>query len=277
MRRTVLGLCLLLAACDTVELPTERLVVEAFVQPGVSLPEITVRRTTDLDAADPTRPIVDASVTLTLASEPIPYIPVTEVPGQYRPSEVRSPLPGDPIEVEVVAEVGQATATSTLPVPIRLDSVRITPATAPVAAVFADSLGLSLEEGFIYPVTAELFWTVPEVDTAWVRARIQPPSAFPSAVVDFVFEDERIEEETEFDSDGVVRSWRGSYAVPVEAASDELPPHEIDLALVRSGEDYARYAISRTAPDRREPVGNVEGGLGIVVGLAIDREVVSVE
>ena len=264
-----------LAGCDVIEPPPERLVVEAFAETGAPLPTLTVRRTAGLDALDAAPPVADALVTLAVSGEPVVYDP--DAPGVYRPRPFRTPTAGERIELDVRWSGLQATATSVLPAPIALDSFVVSPASMPVAAVFADSLGLNLEEGFIYPVDVQLYWTVPEADTAWVRVRLRPPSAFPSAVVDFLLDTEAIQQEQAFGASEAVRSWRGVYAVPVDAAADPLPPHDLDLALLRSGEDYARYALSRTDPDRREPIGNVEGGLGIVAGIALDRRTVRVE
>ncbi len=111
----------------------------------------------------------------------------------------------------------------------------------------------------------------PNADSSWVRARLRPPAAFPSAVVDFVLLTDATRREADLAAGGAVRRWSGVYAVPVDAPSDPLPPHALDVVLLRSGPDYARYALSRTDPDRREPVGNVRGGIGIAAGLALDR------
>ena len=55
-----------------------------------------------------------------------------------------------------------------------------------------------------------------------------------------------------------------------------LPAHHLKASLIRSGADYARFASSRDAPERREPITNVEGGLGIVAGVSVDSLVVAV-
>lgn len=266
-----------IAACDVVEPPAERLVVEAFVEAGEGLPEVIVRRSARLDDPDAAPPIADAEVVLEIAGETVGYAPVGGSPGRYRPSVLRVAGPGERFGLEVAWQGRRATASSALPAPIALDSVRIEPADAPVAAVFADSLGLELEEGFIYPVDVTLFWTAPPEDTAWVRTQLRPPASFPSAVVDFLLATGTIEREREFPGAGAVRRWSGVYAVPVETAADPLPSHDLDVALLRSGEDYARYALSRTDPDRRDPDGNVEGGLGIAAGIALDRRTITVE
>ena len=62
----------------------------------------------------------------------------------------------------------------------------------------------------------------------------------------------------------------------IEALADPLPPHALDVVVLRSGTDYAEYALSRTDPDRREPVSNVADGLGIAVGIAIDGRTIQV-
>ncbi|MEP0546702.1 MAG: DUF4249 family protein [Rhodothermales bacterium] len=252
-----------------------RLVVEAFVETGRPLPAVTIRRTADLDDPAAAPPVADAVVTLTLGGEAVGYAPVPGQPGRYAPQRALAAASGATLRLEVTALGQRATAASLLPAPITLDSVRVVPAAAPVEAVFADSLGLEVREGFLYPVDVTLYWTAPaadsNADSSWVRARLSPPAAFPSAVVDFVLLTDATRREADLAAGGAVRRWSGVYAVPVDTSDDPLPPHALDVALLRSGPDYARYALSRTDPDRREPVGNVTGGIGIAVGLALDR------
>jgi hypothetical protein len=273
---------LALATCDVAEPEPERLVVEAFVEAGAALPTVTVRRTAALNDPDAAPPVPDAEVELSLGrdslgGEAIPYLPVPGAAGTYAPEGGRVGEAGEAFALAVGWQSQRATASSRLPAPIALDSVRVTPAAAPTEAVFADSLGPGLREGVIYPVTVTLFWTAPEADTAWVRARLRPPASFPSAVVDFVLDTDETQREAEYASEAPdVRRWSGTYAVPVETLGDALPPHTLDVFVVRSGTDYAEYALSRTEPGRREPVGNVEGGLGIVAGVALDGRTVQV-
>ena len=66
------------------------------------------------------------------------------------------------------------------------------------------------------------------------------------------------------------RTWTGVYAVPVESKDAALPAHTLRVAVLRSGQDYARFATSRDAPDQREPQSNITGGLGIVAGVSVD-------
>jgi hypothetical protein len=277
---SALVLSLALAACDTTEPAPALLVVEAFVETGQPLPTITVRRTADLDDPDAAPPVSDAAVMLTLGGEAVRYAPVQGQPGRYAPQQTRTAEPGATLGLEVTALSQRATASSLLPAPILLDSVRVVPAAAPVEAVFADSLGLEVREGFLYPVDVTLYWTASatdvNADSSWVRVRLRPPATFPSAVVDFVLLTDATRREADLADGGAVRRWSGVYAVPVEAPSDPLPAHALDVVLLRSGPDYARYALSRTDPDRREPVGNVRGGLGIAVGLSLDRRTLAV-
>jgi hypothetical protein len=270
---------LTLAACDVAGPEPERIVVEAFAETGAALPTVVVRRTAPLDEPDAAPPVADAEVLLTLDGDPIPYRPVPDAAGTYAPEIARTTEPGSRLSLDVAWEGQRAVASSRLPAPITLDSVRVVPSAAPVEAVFADSLGLDVREGVIYPVTVTLFWAAPAADTAWVRARLRPPASFPSAVVDFVLSKDETQREMDFAAaeDSAIRQWSGTYAVPVESLDDALPPHALDVFVIRSGTDYAEYALSRTDPDRREPVSNVAGGLGIAVGIAVDRRTVQVE
>jgi hypothetical protein len=273
----LLSLVVVLAACDVAGPEPERIVVEAFVETGATLPTVVVRHTADLGEPDAAPPVADAEVVLTLDGEPISYRPASTA-GTYAPEEERTAEAGSAIMLDIAWQGQRAVASSRLPTPIVLDSARVTPSAAPVEAVFADSLGLEVREGVIYPVTVTLFWTAPEADTAWVRARLRPPASFPSAVVDFVLNKDETQREIDYaENEGsTVRKWSGTYAVPVETLDDPLPSHALDVFVLRSGTDYAEYALSRTDPDRREPVSNVEGGLGIAVGVAIDRQVMQV-
>lgn len=274
----VLLLAVVLAACDVAEPESERIVVEAFVETGAALPTVVVRHTAALDEPDAAPPVTDAEVLLTLDGEPILYQPVADAAGTYAAEVEQTAEAGGAFMLDVVWQGQRAVALSRLPAPITLDSVRVTPSAAPVEAVFADSLGLEVQEGVIYPVTVTLFWTAPEADTAWVRTRLRPPASFPSAVVDFVLNTDDTQREMDYavNEGDVVRQWSGTYAVPVETLDDPLPPHALDVFVLRSGSDYAEYALSRTDPDRREPVSNVTGGLGIAVGIAVDEETVQV-
>lgn len=276
--RAVVLLCLaaFLAACDSLPPNRDAVVVQAFVETGQPLPNLTVTRTGRLDGAP--APVNDAVVTLEVGASTIRYLPVSAEPGVYGPARPRSVEAGEAFSVVVLAEGRDLRAVSVAPPSIRLDSLRVTPSTAPVRAAFADSLGAPLREGFLYTVDVTLYWAAPPgPDTSWVRARLRPPAAFPSAVVDFLLrtEDTRPEAALATETPGR-RAWLGVYAVPVEGPESPLPPHGLDVALLRSGSDYARFALSRDEPGRREPVGNVRGGLGIVAGVSVDRRTVEV-
>jgi hypothetical protein len=49
-----------------------------------------------------------------------------------------------------------------------------------------------------------------------------------------------------------------------------LPPHTLTTALVRGDTAFASFAQTRTDPDRREPLSNVRGALGVALGVAVD-------
>ncbi len=268
------------AACDVAEPEAARLVVEAFVETGRTLPTVTVGQTVGLEAAESAAAVEDAAVVLTVARDEIAYEPVPGAAGRYGPQAERVAEEGERIGIEVTWQGQRAVAVSRMPTPVALDSVRVAPAAVPVEAVFADSLGLDVREGFLYPITVTLYWQAPAADTAWVRTRLGPPAAFPSAVVDFLLATDAVQPEADLatgsDLGSGLRAWSGVYAVPVASRDAPLPAHDLEVALLRSGPDYARYALSRTDPDRREPVGNVEGGVGIAVGISVDRRTVRV-
>jgi hypothetical protein len=60
------------------------------------------------------------------------------------------------------------------------------------------------------------------------------------------------------------------YAVPVESGTAPLPRHRLTTSLTRGDTSFASFAQTRTDPDRREPISNVEGGLGVALAVSVD-------
>jgi hypothetical protein len=228
--------------------------------------------------------VTDAEVRLFVDGRHVAYRSDAAHPGQYTAHD----SPGDRLESRAAFSVDVrwngllATAAGIVPPPIVIDSVEVDYDDRPVQAVFADSLSPNLREGFLYPVEVTVWWTIPfaevDVDSSyWVRARLKPPASFPSAVVDFFLRTEQIVRERLIESDAGRKKWVGVYGVPVESDTSPMPPHSVEVALLRSTEDYARYASSRSTPARREPVSNVAGGIGIVAGIAQDRTTLRID
>ncbi len=269
-----------LLGCDTLMPDSEPvLVVEAFFQTEAPPPAIRLRQTSSLYSAE-VQAVTDAQVTLQVDTLSVPYQPDVEVPGIYRPMGNHTPLrAGQIVRLQVLWHGSQLQATDTLPPPIRIDSVRVMVPESPVQAVLLDSLLLNdslatgARFGYLYPVTVTLWWQEP-VETQrpyWVRPHLRPEVPFSSRVVDLFLRTEQILQERQSGRDSYGRRyWTGVYAIPVETAQAPLPPHRLRAALVRSGQAYARFASSREAPERREPVSNVIGGLGIAAALALD-------
>src|SRR6056297_127440 len=128
----------MLAACDVAGPEPDRIVVEAFVETGAALPTVVVRHTASLDEPDAAPPVSDAEVLLTLDGEPMPYQPVAGAAGTYAPVVERTAEVGGRFALDVAWQGQRAVASSRLPEPITLDSVRVVPSAAPVEAVFAD-------------------------------------------------------------------------------------------------------------------------------------------
>ncbi len=280
------------ARCDTIE-PEEgpRLVVEAFLDAGKPLPPVILRRTVALTAPGYDTPVTDADVLLTLDGTPVPYAPDPARPGQYVSVEGGGMVPARArYDLRVRWQGQEATAAGEVPPPVRLDSVQVHVPDHPVQAILLDSLNFGLDslnvdarEGFIYPVEVTLWWGVDFGETGpdsvyWIQTRLQPREAFSSSIIDFFLLPEAVFRERTVPRDGAgQRSWTGVYAVPVEKKSDPIPPHGLKVTLLRSRQDYARFADSRNAPDRREPFSNVSGALGIVAGLSVDSLFVGVK
>jgi len=151
----------------------------------------------------------------------------------------------------------------------------------PVRAVLLDSLDIRFDsldvgarQGFLYPVEVTLWWKTDFDDTGedfWIETQLKPRTTFSSEIVDFFLLPAEVFRERSVQPDAFGRrEWTGVYAVPVDDEADPLPAHELKAALLRSGTDYARFATSRDDPQRREPVSNVAGGIGIVAGISVD-------
>lgn len=277
-----------LMGCDTVE-PVEdaQLVVEGFLDAGKPLPPLRLRQTRPLTVPlldDSTTAVVDAEVVVRVDDEPVIYRPAPGPPGLYEPQEGSLTVPPrSSFELEVAWKGQMASAAGRVPPPITIDSVQVTVPDAPVEAVVVDSLGGTTQQVFIYAIETTLWWTVdyPETDADslyWVRAQLKPFTDFSSTVIDLFLRTEQIVREAEMARDAAGRrSWTGVYAVPVEGEQAPVPSHSLKVLLLRSGEDYAEFAASRDVPERREPVSNVTGGIGIFAGISLDSVRVQVE
>lgn len=291
------------ARCDSVAPETDaRLVVEAFVDAGAPLPALRLWQTRPLDAPypfDATTAIDDAEVALTLGETSVVYRPDAAQPGRYRPEAGPETVsPKTPLALSVRWRGQQAEAESRVPPALALDSVRVHVSDEPVDGIILDSLFIDpvqvdsllldslrtgAERGLVYLVEVTLWWQVDFAEIGpdsayWIRAQLKPDLPTRPIFDDFFFRPEQILRERTLPAEPRGRRrWTGVYAVPVERKQDPLPPHPLRVAVVRSGRDYARYADSRTSPDRREPVSNVRGALGIVVGYALDSLRIQVE
>jgi hypothetical protein len=159
---------------------------------------------------------------------------------------------------------------------------------APVRAVQVDSLrrdslDIPADVGYIYPVDVTVQWegtgsaTAPDTST-WVRAQLRPDATpFPSEVVEFFLQPAEIRREDAYPRRGTTARWRGVYAVPVDSSTAPMPRHNLTTAVVRGDTAFAAFAQTRTDPERREPISNVTGALGIATAIAVDSVGRSVE
>ena len=267
-------LAVLGSGCKAVE-PTqdEDLVVEAFIEAGRSLPPVVVRGSTDLHgSAGAYLMIDDAVVEAVMAHGTIPYI--ADGGGVYRPAIDFEPTVGDEVEINVARGDRRVTGRTVLPPLIGIERFELSVPDEPEEAVLLDSLNLApsdVARGFLYLIQVDVWWEPTTWPGSHVRAQLKTDAGVASRVIDlFLRSDETfIEAEAEPDDDGLKR-WRGLYAIQVETKESPLPPHRLRISLLRGGPDYARFAWSRTDPARREPQGNVQGGIGIVAGVSVD-------
>ena len=290
------------ARCDTVAPQEEALlVVEAFVDADEPLPTIRLWQTRSLGqryAFDATTAVSDAEVALVLGASQVAYRPLDGQTGLYEPA-VSQPVPGRlSLTFEATWRGQRATAQSTVPPTLALDSVRVNVPDEPVDGIILDSLfidpvqldSLQLDslrtgavQGLVYLVEVTLWWAVDFAEVGpdsayWIRTQLKPFLPTQPTFDDFFLRPEQIlrERETTHHVQGR-RSWTGVYAVPVETRQTPLPPHPLRVSIIRSGQDYARFVSSRDDPERREPASNVAGAIGIFAGLSVDSLRVQVE
>lgn len=300
--RTVLLCAVLLvasASCDTTPAPEDEiLVVEAYFDAGSPLPPVRVTRTLPVAGIDDAAGVDNAVVDVRLGTTEYAYRPDPERDTWFVPAEDDAGVivtSGKTFFVSVHSAGRRATASGTVPPTLDLAAFDVEVPDEPVSAVFVDTLQIGLDslnlaidarEGYIYPISVSVQWeTFPEdsgTDGYWIQARLLPRNPFSSSLIDFFLLPEQIFLE---DASNVVdepgmptarRAWSGVYAVPVEGADDPVPEHLLRVAVLRSTAEFARFATSKTDPERREPVSNVDGGIGFVGGISVDSISVTV-
>lgn len=274
------GLLLVLARCDwtTEPVPEQSLVVETFLETGEPLPALTLRQTQSLSSADSlAEPASGAeTVTLALGNRAVPY---TEAePGRYVPTVDTVVPPRTSWALTVRWNGTTARAEGTTPPPIEMREVCVDVPDTSIRAVQVDSLrrdslDIPADQGYLYPIDVTVQWADSSTgaDQSWARVQLRPDaSPFPSEVVEFFLEPAEIKREDRFAQRGDARQWKGVYAVPVDSSDAPLPEHDLTTAVVRGDTSFASFAQTRTDPDRREPLSNVDGALGVALAVSVD-------
>jgi len=279
------GLLLVLGRCDLAG-PVDRqsLVVEAFPKTGRPLPTITLRQTRPLNNPGdrPANAARGATVELALDGTTISYEESDARPGRYVPVAGPGEVPARvPWHLMVQWQGEEARAQGRTPPPIELSEVCVEVPSNPVRAILVDSLrrdslDIPAEQSYIYPVDVVLRWSADQLaagedTTHWVRPQLRPDTTESSSrVVNFFLEPVDVQREDQFRRQGDQRAWRGVYALPVDDSTAAFPRHDLTVTLTRGDTSFAAFVRSRDDPERREPVSNVEGGLGIATAVAID-------
>lgn len=276
-----------LLGCDSVEPESDTfLVIQGFLEANEPLPELTLKQTVAVKqdlTTEPEQPILDATVQLTLDGTPISYLPSLTQPGVYEPASqsVQSIPPGASFSINFEWLGQKAHASGVIPDTIELDSIHVRIPNTPVTAILVDTLRLDTpsvgaRSGYIYLVEVDLWWTTPQRtvsipdSTFWIETRLRPQIDFSSKVLDVFLLSEEVQPEEAIQGDTFSRkSWTGVYAVPVEDSLSGIPDHSLSIQLLRGTTDYALFAASRNNPERREPISNIEGAIGIVTGISL--------
>ncbi len=274
---------MVLVRCDWTTDPVEGqpFVVEAFLETGRPLPAVTLKQVRPLTSTGDSlrNGVSGAEVTLTLGSSAISYS--ESKIGRYVPSESTVVPPQVSWHLTVKRNETEAGAGGTTSPPIVLNEVCVDVPEEPVRAVQVDSLrrdslDIPAEEGYLYPIEVTVQWEgdppAPENAPAyWVRTQLRPDeSSFQSEVVDLFLEPAEIRREDRFSRTDGAQEWKGVYAVPVDSSNAPLPSHNLTTSVVRGDSAFASFAQTRTDPDRREPISNVDGALGVAHAVSVD-------
>lgn len=274
---------LTLTSCDAV-VPAheEDIVIEAWLDTGQELPAVRITSTNALGSPLSASPLESpARVELDVAGSRIAYLPASGDPLRYlpQPGTTVRPEAGDRFELRVEHEGRESTALGRMPSMIRLTDISVLAASEPTPVVLLDSLNLGLDSlaldvnattGFMYPVQVSVSWEDNGEDD-WIEARLKPSSEFSSSLIDFFLLPSQVFPESSAEPGaGGVRTWQGVYALPVAAADTPMPEHSLNVILIRGDDRFAQFATSRNTPERREPISNVNGGLGFVGGISVD-------
>lgn len=273
--------------------------MEAYLQAEAPLPEIRLRETRPLGEPyplDATTAAEDAVVAVSIGAESVAYRAAPG--GQYEPARPVRAASLLPAGFEARWQGSLAAARSIIPPPFVLDSVRVRVPPEPVDGIILDSLfidpGLvdtlrldSLQtgaaSGLVYLVEVSAYWrthpAIGEADsTFWLHTQLRHDLPGSRRLDDFFLRPEQLFPERDAArAQHSGRRWTGVYAVPVASRQAPVPQHRLRVAVVRSTLDYARFISGKRDPERREPPGNIDNGIGIFVGIALDSVHVMVQ
>ena len=183
-------------ACDsTTPAQKEQLVVEAFLEAAPHPLRVVLRRSAAPDAPYllDGQELNDATVQIRTEDEVIPLEPAGG--GAYVPAATDGLRERLRFVVEADWAGQRATAVGQIPPRIQLGGIAVEVPEAPVEAIFLDgfnldSLGVTIDEGFVYPIEVTLWWerpadAVPADSSYWIQTRLAPVVPFSSTVLDF--------------------------------------------------------------------------------------------
>ena len=281
----ILAACLFGGGCDSITPANDTfLVVQGFLEAEKPLPTFLLKQTTSLDEnliSEPEQFVDRASLILTVNETEIHYSASADQPGVYEPDALlldRVP-PGAQFDVEIAWNNITARASDRVPAAIALDSIQVRVPERSISAILVDTLRLDTPEvgarrGFIYLVEVDMWWTPaniqPQDSTFWIETRLRPQIDFSSKVLDVFLLVEEVQPEYAITQDHQFqRKWTGVYAVPVSDSLAPIPDHDLTVQLLRGTDAYALFAASRNNPERREPISNIDGAIGIIAGISL--------
>lgn len=280
----MLAACLLaVAGCDATFPDQEPiLVIEGYLQPEQPIPPIRITESDPLAAHKRLATPPDAAVQFQIGDQSIRLIPTPDLPGYFVPADYPEFIVPSLAEFDVSVQwQGQDfSAHGQVPPSLSINEVSIHIPDTPEQAILVDTLRLDTlaiqaKTIYIYTIEATVSWTAEQASDTdqpdyWIEARLRSTPSLSSKVLNqFLLTDEIQLEKQILKKDGFY-IWKGVYAIEAAGPNAPVPPHDLSVVLVRSGYDYAHFASSLQNPGNTEPVSNIQGGVGILAGIALD-------
>ena len=276
-------LLLAVAGCDaTFPEQESTLVIEGYLQPEKPIPPIRVIETDPLTSSKNHTAPLDANIQLQIGKQSIRLLPTPDLPGFYSPVDLPDFVipPLAEFDATIRWQGKEFTASGLVPPSVSIHDVSLNIPDKPEQAILVDTLRLDTlaiqaKTVYIYAIEATVSWTSePFINGVspdyWIETRLRSTPSLSSKVLNQFLLTEEIQLERNVPQQDGLYTWKGVYAIEAAGPEAPLPPHDLAITLVRSGNDYARFASALQNAANTEPISNINGGVGILAGIALD-------